>query len=80
MYSFTRSLIGAKLARMEIQVRVVVRTTSATDEPVDADLVLDAEERDPVERLHELEARAGGAAPGRSPAGATGWRPTWPAR
>ena len=33
MYSFTRSLIGPKLARMEIQVRVVVRTTIATDSP-----------------------------------------------
>ena len=33
MYSFTRSLIGEKLARMLIQVSVVVRTTSATDSP-----------------------------------------------
>ena len=33
MYSFTRSLIGEKLARMEIQVSVVVRTTIATERP-----------------------------------------------
>src|SRR5487761_2240503 len=32
-YSFTRSLIGEKLARMEIHDRVVVSTTSATDRP-----------------------------------------------
>ena len=33
MYSLIRVWIGLKLARMEIQVRVVVRTTSATDNP-----------------------------------------------
>ena len=33
MYSFTRSLIGEKLARMVIQVRVVVSTTSARQMP-----------------------------------------------
>jgi len=33
MYSFTRSWIGPKLARMLIAVRVVVRTTRATERP-----------------------------------------------
>ena len=33
MYSLIRVWIGAKLARMLIQVRVVVRTTSASDSP-----------------------------------------------
>ena len=33
MYSLIRVWIGAKLARMLIQLRVVVRTTSATDSP-----------------------------------------------
>jgi hypothetical protein len=33
MYSFTRSLIGPKLARMQIHVRVVDRTTSASEMP-----------------------------------------------
>ena len=33
MYSFSRSRIGPKEARMLIQVRVVVRTTSAADSP-----------------------------------------------
>ncbi len=33
MYSFTRSLIGPKLARMLIQDSVVVSTTSTTDSP-----------------------------------------------
>ena len=33
MYSFTRSLIGPKLARMLIQVRVVVSTTRASEMP-----------------------------------------------
>ena len=58
MYSFTRSLIGPKLARMLIQVRVVVRTTSDQRDAVDAELVLDAEGRDPVGLLQELEARS----------------------
>ena len=33
MYSFTRVLIGPKLARIAIHVSVVVSTTSATDMP-----------------------------------------------
>ena len=33
MYSLIRVWIGLKLARMEIEVRVVVRTTSAIDSP-----------------------------------------------
>ncbi len=33
MYSLIRVVIGLKLARMQIQVRVVVRTTSAADSP-----------------------------------------------
>ena len=33
MYSLIRVWIGAKLARMLIQLRVVVRTTSASDSP-----------------------------------------------
>ena len=38
MYSFTRFWIGPKEARMLIQVRVVVRTTSDERQAVDADL------------------------------------------
>ena len=33
MYSFTRSLIGPKLARMLIHERVVVSTTSTSERP-----------------------------------------------
>ena len=33
MYSLIRVWIGVQLARIEIQVRVVVRTTSAADSP-----------------------------------------------
>ena len=44
MYSFTRVWIGPNEARMLIQVRVVVRTTSAMRQPVDAHLVLDPEQ------------------------------------
>ena len=33
MYSFTRSWIGPKLARIEIHVSVVVRATIATERP-----------------------------------------------
>ena len=57
MYSLIRVWIGLKLARIEIHDSVVVRTTSATDSPSAAELVLDAEDRDPVDRLDELEAR-----------------------
>ena len=37
MYSLIRSLIGANDARMQIHVRVVVRTTRIERQPVDAD-------------------------------------------
>ena len=47
MYSFTRVLMGLKLARMLIQVSVVVSTTSTRRDAVHADLVLDAEGGDP---------------------------------
>jgi hypothetical protein len=56
MYSLIRVWIGLKLARIEIHDRVVVRTTSATTARR-PELVLDAEDRDPVDGLDELEAR-----------------------
>ena len=56
MYSLTRTWIGAKLARMLIHVSVVVRSDEGQRQAVDAELVLDPEERDPVELLDELEA------------------------
>ena len=58
MYSLIRSLIGLNEARMLIHESVVVRTTRSERQAVDADLVLDAEQGDPVERLHELELAA----------------------
>ena len=58
MYSLIRVWIGLKLARIVIQVRVVVRTTSATDRPSDAELVLDAEGGDPVELSRRTGSRA----------------------
>ena len=59
MYSLIRSLIGLNEARMLIQVSVVVRTTRIERQAVDAELVLDPEQRDPVDGLHELEAGRG---------------------
>ena len=56
MYSFTRVLMGPKVARMLIQVRSVVRTTSSRLMPSMPTLVVDAEERDPGHVLLELEA------------------------
>ena len=64
MYSFTRSLIGAKLARMRDPRQGRRQHDQRHRQPVDAELVLDAEERDPVELLDVLEGQ-----PGRRPVG-----------
>ena len=56
MYSFTRVVIGPKLARM-LMVRQERRQEDEHErDAVDADLVLDPEEADPADLLDELEA------------------------
>ena len=57
MYSLIRVWIGLKLARMQIQVSVVVSTTSATDSPSTPSLYWIPKSGDPVGRLDELEGR-----------------------
>ena len=57
MYSLIRVWIGLKLARMEIHVRVVVRTTSATDSPSAPSLYWMPKIGIQSTRLDELEAR-----------------------
>jgi len=60
MYSFTRSLIGEKLARMEIQDSVVVSTTSATDSPSAPTLYWIPKSGIQSDGLDELEGPRGG--------------------
>ena len=58
MYSLIRVWIGLKLARMLIQRQGRRQHDERDRQPVRAELVLDAEDRDPVERHAELEAGA----------------------
>ena len=74
MYSLIRSWIGANDARMLIQVRVVVSDDEGQRQAVDAELVLDAEQRDPGDLLDELEARVARRGEAR-PAGSARTRP-----
>ena len=57
MYSLIRVWIGPKLARMQIHVRVVVSTTSATDRPSTPSLYWMPKTGIQSTRLDELEAR-----------------------
>ena len=60
MYSLIRVWIGSKLARMLIQVSVVVRTTRATDRPSTPSLYWMPKTGIQTSGLHELEAGPSG--------------------